>query len=116
MPMPGSLGGGDGDEDGGDGEEEEALDGGLLVARGCAPCAPRGRRPPWLRWVPWPGRAPVPCGRASCREPAMEPRTDSSSSPPESQRYTFLTLRVVPKPSWCERSVPKLSRGIRCWA
>lgn len=123
-PGPWSLGGGDvgdGEDDGGEGEEEVALDGGLLVASGWAP---RGRRdPPWLRWVAWPVPCPEPwpwrwwplAGWPRCAEwPVIDP--DMSSSPPESQRYTFLTLRVVPKPSWCERSVPKLSRGIRCWA
>ena len=46
------MGGGEGEDEGGEGEEEDAaLDGGLLVARGCAPRCRRAAVPR-LRWVP----------------------------------------------------------------
>lgn len=63
--------GGEGEEEGGEGDE---LEGGVLVARGWWP-------PPFLR------------------PPRALPGRLLPTSSPVSQRYTFFTLLVVPKPS-----------------
>ena len=82
--------GGEGEEEGGEGDDDE-LEGGVAVASGCEPPSVPAPLPACCLCLAPPVPARFRGGRVRLRCPLP--------SSPASQRYTFLALRAVPKPS-----------------